>query len=469
MVALSLTLAMVAACLPTGLWLTRLVPPSTPARWLMIAGYSVPLGILLTTLQMRLLSVLGISFSLASLTIPAIGILLAGALLPTRFRFLPNPAPVPPQPANSRAEKLIISICLALIASRLLVLGMELTTRPLYAWDAKQHWAKQARVFYEWGSTVPYVSLQEWLQTSDRLAYTNMHPDYPKSIPLLQAFTATFIGAWNDSLINTFWLVMWAGMGLVLFAQARVTGARPALAWGGTYMVLSMPYLNTQVALGGYADLLLSTCFLGAVAALYNWSHSRATWQLALALLCGFGGLLVKNEGFYWLLALLPGLVLTRFGIARGSLALAGAGLAAFAAIWLMPPDFAVAGHSLEELDLGYRPESWSSIFTSLLVHDNWHLSVYLFLGALLAVPLLGCREIPGLVVILSALLLYLALYLLTANAAGAVKFTSLNRVALQLLPAMGFFSLAIAARFFQRQALATTARRRSSQSLSPP
>ena len=47
---------------------------------------------------------------------------------------------------------------------------------------------------------------------------------------------------------------------------------------------------------------------------------TQMKFMLALTLLCGLGGLLIKNEGFYWLLSLLPGFVLVYLGLGRGLL-----------------------------------------------------------------------------------------------------------------------------------------------------
>ena len=151
----------------------------------------------------------------------------------------------------------------------------------------------------------------------------------------------------------------------------------------------------------------------------------------------------------------------------RDGLWLAALALALLVAVWLMPGDLVIAGHSLDKIDLGDRPESGGPIFTSLLLHDNWHLAFYAFLLALLCLPALGSKEVPGAAVLLSALSLYLALYVFTSNAFGAVQFTSVNRVGLQLMPAMGYFALVVVAKLCARQE-ATSAQRSCSQNPSP-
>ncbi|MEH6586647.1 MAG: hypothetical protein V7720_08810 [Halioglobus sp.] len=444
MATLYLAAALLVTVLPAWLWLERLVPKGITARTCLIAGYSGLLGMLATTLIMQTVSALGILISLQSVGGAALLLAVAAKAVPQTWRTTSVTAPARDQQTLSRLQQCLILICLALLASRLLVLGMEVGTRPVWSWDAKQHWTKQAKVFFELRSIAPYVPLQEWLQLGGKGVYTNMHPDYPIATPLLQAWISIAIGQWHDSLVNAPWVLMWLSLGLVFYGQARVAGASPTVAIAATYMILSLPYLNIHVALAGYADLLMAACYLGAVAALYNWSQSRERWQLILALLCGVCCLLIKNEGFYWFLTLFPGILLVIAGTRKGIMCAAALAVALLALMWIMPADFAVAGHSLEDLNLKYRPDSWRPLYLSALVHDNWHMLGYLFLAAILIIPFSGHRQIPLAAVTLSAVLLYMALYLLTDNAAGAVRFTSLNRVFLQLAPAIAFFTLTV-------------------------
>ncbi len=444
MSALYLIAALLITCLPAWIWLGRLIPTGTPARIYLIAGYSGLLGMLTTTVILQAFGLLGIPISLYSVGVTALLLLIAGRAVPWRRGTSPILLAVQEEHVASRLQQVFIVFCLLLLASRLVALGLEVGTRPVWPWDAKQHWTKQAKVFFELRSTVPYVSLQDWLELGGKGVYTNMHPDYPIATPLLQAWTSIALGQWHNSLVNLPWILIWIALGLVFYGQARLAGASATVAVAATYMVLSLPYLNIHVALAGYADLLLAACYLSAVAALYGWSQTRARWQLMLALLSGACCLLVKNEGLFWFLSLFPGILLVMAGTRKGFLCLAGLAVALFFLLWKLPTDLAIAGHTLEGINLKYRPESWSPIYLSALVHDNWHFLVYLFLIAIAVTPFYGHKQMPLAVVTVSAVLLYLTLYLMTNNAPGAAHFTSLNRVFLQLTPAIGFFTLTL-------------------------
>ena len=439
MMTVQLLLALLIVVAPAWVWLQRLVPAGLPARGILVSGYSVILGAVVIGLIMRCLSGLSVPFSVFSVGAASLCLSAAGALLPAGWRN-ENRCPFPQAESGlSNLQRLFVVLCLLLLAARLMSLGLEVATRPVTSWDAKQHWTKQARVFYEHLRVVPYVSLQDWLDLGGRGVYTNMHPGYPITAPLLQAWIAVAIGAWHESLVNLPWLAVWVAMGMVFYSQARIAGGSIGLAIGATYMVLSMPYMNIHVALAGYADLFMAASYLGAVASLYNWSRTRASWLLYLGLITGASCMLFKNEGFYWFMSLIPGILLVLLGVRRGLLVLASMLLLLLLFVALMPVETVVAGHSLAGLDIRYRPESWFPLYLSFFVHGNWHFLAYLVLLAMAAVPLFAREALPLAVVVMSALLLYLALYLFTSNATGAVYFTSLNRVGLHIMPAASF------------------------------
>lgn len=445
MTTLQLLFALGLPCLSVWVWLERVVPIALPARRLLLAGYSLLLGMIVITLVMRLLDLLGIPFSVASIGLGTGLLVVAGLVAPSGWRLAESGSSATPLKApDTPWYYLLLALCLALIAARLVALGIEVGTRPVYAWDAKQHWAKQAKVFFELGSIAHYVPLEQWLTPEHAPVYTNMHPDYPITTPLLQAWTSIALGQWHDSLVNLPWLLMYIALGLVFYAQARIAGLDVLSATAGCYLLMSLPYLNIHVALAGYADLLLAACFLGAVAAFANWCITRNRGQAVLALLCAGACLLVKNEGFFWFLSLLPGLILIFTGIRRGLVVFALMAFGLLLLLWFLPQDLVIAGNSLGDTDLRYRPEGLESIRLSFLVHDNWHFLTYLLLASLLLLPLRAKTALPTMApvaaVIVTSGLLYMALYLLTRHAYGAVMFTSLNRVALQLMPAAAFF-----------------------------
>lgn len=413
----------------------------------MLAGYSLLSGLILVPLVMRLLSLVGVTLNLGSISLASCLVLLLGLLV--RRSRAPQTCPLAHTPVwhgASRWQRTLLLLCLSLLAVRLVTLGMELSLRPIFAWDGKQHWARQAKVFFAAGEIVSFVPMQQWLDLSGRGVFTNIHPDYPITVPLLQAWINFALGEWNDSLMNLPWLWCYVALGCIFFGQLRASGATPLIAVAACYMLLSMPFLNIHVALAGYADIFASTCFLGSLTAFHNWTVSKERWQGLLALCCGAAGLLIKNEGFYWLLCLIPGLLFAQLGTHNAGRVLSGLAIAALAVYLVVPHDLSVAGHSIDSMQLAYRPESWLPILRSFWLDDNWHLLGYILAFFLLA-NIFRARErltglLPALAVMAAAIGMYLALYLLTRHAYGAVNYTSLNRVALQLAPGLSFIAV---------------------------
>ena len=148
----------------------------------------------------------------------------------------------------------------AWLALRLLLLLMEVVQRPLYPWDAWTQWSTKARVFYELRTIVPFVGASQWFASSGGV-YFDAAPHYPATVPLTQVWSATLLGAWNDSLINLPWWLTAVAFGLTLYGFLRLQRMSTLFALTGAWLALSLPMFDTHVALAGYADLAMSTYF----------------------------------------------------------------------------------------------------------------------------------------------------------------------------------------------------------------
>jgi hypothetical protein len=153
-----------------------------------------------------------------------------------------------------------------------------------------------------------------------------------------------------------------------------------------------------------------------------------------------------------------PALVLAFCRIKRGTFFIACLCLTTLILIWLLPDNATIAGQTLEGLDLYYRPESWHSIYEALLVQDNWHLLGYISIALVMLVLTAARSSLPPLAplagVVFSAFCMFLVLYLFTRHSHGALHFTSINRVALQLIPTIAFFTMLLYLRLYKEDAV---------------
>ncbi len=439
---LYLILALTLPWLLGSIWL-RLFIPSGPLS--LILGGGLLLGLLAVPILMRLVDAAGLPITFAyvgSIT----GILVAGGFAANRARDIAATGSAPSSLGPGVLtiwQKAFFTLLVALVSLRLLTLGLEVIWRPLFPWDATMHWATKSKVWFYSHSISAFVDNDLWLEMGGAGVFTDHHPGYPITIPLLQVWINSALGRWDESLMNLPWVLCFMALGLMFYGQARAAGTGALVAIVFTYFLLSMPLLNTHVALAGYADLFLGTCYAGAIMAFHNWSLKREPWQGALALIFAFSCLLIKNEGFFWLLTFIPALVVVALPFRSAAFFLLAGLVTTFALLWLIPGDFSLAGHSLDRLNLHYRAEALPAVVRGFTIHASWHLFAYLLmclipLGYVMAGK--SRRQYLGIGAALSgAIGLFLILFLFTDYASGAVRFTAVGRIALQLVPSLMF------------------------------
>lgn len=429
----------------------RIVPVAMAGRRALLLGYGFLVGVMLLTLLMRGLDAAGFGLHLIVL-VPVVLLLIAiGALLEYRY---PRPFGGVWLSQDYRDlpvwQKLLIAVLLTILAIRFGGLWLEVHWRPLFPWDAYMHWATKSRVWTDAQAIVPFVDYDEWLALQGRGVFTDNHPGYPITTPLLQTWMNLMLGRWDDALMNLPWVLVAAAGGMAFFGQARMAGIGPLAALVFCYFLLSMPILNLQVALAGYADVFMGIFYLAALMAFYHWSNTRFFWQGLLALLLAAGCFLIKNEALFWILALLPGLAAVFFPLRRLIL-LVGLGILFGVGVLLFfPPDLEVAGHTLAGLGLQFHSDAVIPLLQSLFWFSNWHLLFWMVGFMLLARVIIGFlsgtrwpRPLLALSLILgSAFVLFLVLFLYTGYAVTVVGQTSVGRIALQLAPSFVFFAM---------------------------
>lgn len=190
------------------------------------------------------------------------------------------------------------------------------------------------------------------------------------------------------------WLSCYLGLGAAFYGQGRAAGYQPLTTVAFDYLLMSMPLLNVQVALAGYADLLLAACHAAAIMTFHNWSVTKSPGQSVLAVIFALFCHLIKNEGMFWLLTFIPGLILIYLPLRKALLLLAAGVALVVLAVLFLPPDLVIAGHSLADLKLEYRSQTLAAIGISFLMQDNWHLLGYLLI-ALIAIIMVTPRALP--------------------------------------------------------------------------
>lgn len=454
-----LLMTIVALALPVllgALWLNLLVPAQVAARPALVWGNGTLIGLLLVPQILWGLDALGmpLSFATPAYLVGALVVAAAAANLTRANRTQPAPPAVPVLMTLPMSHRVLFALLAMLLMARTATLGLEILWRPLFPWDATMHWATKAKVWYELGRMAPFVDNNVWLNLGGEGVFTDRHPGYPATIPLLQVWMNLAVGRWDESLMNLPWLLCFIALGSAFYGQLRASGVGALVAIGFTYILLSMPLLNIHVALAGYADLFLGAAFCGALMAFHNWLTTRQRWQGALALFFAIICLFIKNEGAPWALTFMPALALTvKTRHKAFKLALLSALVLALLAILVHKNPIVIATALAHVTQL--HISGLTGTIKAIWLHDNWHLFGYMLLGIIplgLLLPGAFARTYLGLVVALTcAVVMFLFLFLFTEFGAGASNFTGVGRLSIHLFPGMLFLCALLSNEFLAR------------------
>ena len=455
-------LALLLPILLGGLWLNLLIPQRAPARAGLVWGNGTLIGLLLIPQFLWVLNAMGMPLSFFTTGLLASGLIAAAIAVHvkqhTGLHITTGHTAFSALPVSHRVLFLFL---LFLVLLRFATLGLEILWRPLFPWDATMHWATKARVWYEFRSMLPFVDNNIWLQMGGEGVFTDRHPGYPHTVPLLQVWMNLAIGRWNESLMNLPWLVCLIALGSAFYSQLRNAGTGPLVAMGFTYLLLSMPLLNIHVALAGYADLFLGATYCAGLMAFHNWVTTRWRSQALLAVFFALACLVIKGEGLPWALTFIPALLLvprTRHKIPK-LIALGVLGLILLAV--LMQKNPLIISQMLDSVT-AFHPDGLAGTIQAVWLHDNFHLLGYLLLAIIpmgLTIPGAFTKTYLSIsAALLCAVLMFLFLFLFTVFGAGASNFTGVGRLCIQLAPGLLFLSAMLCNDLLRRHRDSSTA-----------
>ncbi|HRD65335.1 MAG TPA: hypothetical protein PKY50_04195 [Candidatus Competibacter sp.] len=458
-------LALALPWLTGALWVRGVWRDASAGVWPLALGYGYLLGSLAASLLLRLQAALGFRPSvIGPLSVLAALALMGGWLAWRQARRVDRLDLSANRLERSWCEqpfwqRALFALLLAWLGWRLAGLAQEIWWRPLYPWDAWTTWTVRPRVWSELREWVPFVDPRRWLADASGSVYAIEAWTYPATVPLLALWPTLAFGAWNETAANLPWFGAALALGFGFYGQARLWGAASLTALVFTWLSLSLPILNTHVALAGYADLWMALVFGLAAIAFFQWLRNGDRRQGILALLLALACPLIKLEGAVWLSMFVPALLVVWL---RGWSLWLMAGIAVVLGIvwwsvggvtfnlpgwgWFrLRPDLIEVPY-LGRFNLGYRG-TWGPVLKNFFVLANWHLFWYL---ALVAVAV----AVPGLpkarwrsaaaVFVGSCLLMLFVLFFLTDAQRWAEQYTSINRVFLHFVPALLFWVMMV-------------------------
>ena len=378
------------------------------------------------------------------------------ALLAWRLRliFVPPLSESTPEKVPYWKLALLIALLVSLVLRGLIALR-EIWLRPTYPWDAWSAWAVKPKTWFLLGHYVPYVSMRDWILQPDANLYTNVAWHYPNAIAWVEVWFASAAGSWIEPLVNLPWFALWIALLLGHYGQWRALGLRCTRALFFVYVLGSLPLLTVHAAIAGYADLWVAVLFGFAMLAWLRWLQQRDIGQLLLALVCAGVLPTLKLEGLVWAACLVVAIAFsalpTRWrwrGLicatsACGALFAFGGARHMFTLIGWTDATGAIVLPSVGPLVLAWHGDAALGTLQTLFVQPNWHLLWWI----VLPVVVWRWRELvtrdwlwmPGLL-LLVCLGLQLFLFLLTDASRWAQNFNAINRLVLQITPAVVTF-----------------------------
>ncbi|MFA5147117.1 MAG: glycosyltransferase family 39 protein [Candidatus Omnitrophota bacterium] len=253
-----------------------------PAEKLAIS-YAAGLG--LVTVEMALLSVSGISFSVFSIAVPWIPLFLASLLLYGKERGKgPGNGGREVSPPLVPIEKLFL-LGTALEVSYTFFRAMA---KPIESYDAIAIYAIKAKIFYLARGIPDYffTGLKDVVP----------HLEYPLFLPLAETFFYVSIGALNDLLVKCIFPLLFLSA-LVIFYSAAKRMIKRRMAFLGTFLLATVPQFS-EYATNGYADLPLTLYYSASILYLFLWiAQKRNGVFLALSFIFLALAVWTKTEG----------------------------------------------------------------------------------------------------------------------------------------------------------------------------
>ena len=203
--------------------------------------------------------------------------------------------------------KILSAIFVILIIFKLAFVFFEATHRPLYSWDTWTNWSAGAKLFFYEKGLLLDSSGEHFLGKGYRPFL-----GHPLHATFMQLWSALWLGRFDEALVKLYAPFYFLSM-LAVFYYAVKDEAGRKFALVATYLLSAIPIL-TYHGQEGYADLPLSFYSLAAVICFWKFLSTGKKGLLVMAgTMLGFG-VLTKNEGLFYVVAVGFAFIAARFG-----------------------------------------------------------------------------------------------------------------------------------------------------------
>lgn len=258
---------------------------------------------------------------------------------------------------HPRSAWLVILAATTWVGWRVWLLFGEARGKPLLAWDGWELWAAKAKVWTMTGELVPFslpVAIGR-IPVPEGFFASTKHPDL---LPWLMTYFSTVSGGWTEVELSFLYIALVIALCLSTFGCVKMLTQSYASAALTAAAITTLPYLNAQTALPGYADIWVAGYFsLGAMAAMLASQKNLDGLSFCVLVISIAACLLLKSTGMLWAGILLAGIAVGFYPRLR-FLVYAGLAIAVLFIVFRAPGEI--------WLPLKMRP--WSLEFTDVTI-----------------------------------------------------------------------------------------------------
>ena len=363
----------------------------------------LPVGLVLMSAAVSVLSSWGISLQSASWLVTAAGWgcfcqIFYGQLVKTK-----DIASVTSSLSESLRTALtaapLTRVLLGLLLIHLSLILANSVFRPTFPWDAFTTWMYASKAWVLSDSITELVYAPTWLSKVDSLGHPMYASHYPQTLSTHTAALSALSGAWRPLVPGLTWAACWIAIILMTGGAIKSASGNQPIALIGVYMMGSLPLLNAHAALAGYADIWMVLCSGGGLMMLLVWSQLKTPQFLYLSLMLLLAGAVIKAEGWIW--AGMGGVfLLHQYFLGRRNYILMllffGLSLASMVALDITEISLGPAGFwgfSADQISVGvlgsYATRPYNALpnyYAALINEPNFHLLGVVYLASLLVI-----------------------------------------------------------------------------------
>ncbi len=317
-------------------------------------------GLMFVTFEMFfILTKLNIPFTVSSVSLPLVPILLAGLYVTFKNRLIDLDL------SGFKNLKLLEILLIALILLKIFFVFSSLMIKPVSGWDAWAQYSFRAKAYF-----------------IERTAYV---PSLPETIrgqhnPLSQTWVFVCLNEWNDILGKIAFPLYYISLAMLFYCAVRRNRDR-LISLFATYLLISLPFLVYHATIE-YCDLMLSVYLFAGVSFLFLWLNNPQLRYLILSFIFLLSTTTIKSESYFHLVIIMALFVATIFsGRLKNAFGIKwiqslSAATVALGGLYMIRMIFFVPHEALRfhAIDLSRIPPLLSVFADYIFTRDNWNI-----------------------------------------------------------------------------------------------